>query len=590
MGAVLTGVTADPAPKARDKLETMRLLPFALCAALALPAWATDNVRPISDAERAAVAAAADYLSRGPDAIYARLTDRSPLRQLPKAQALDEIEVRLGPPAGAGWELQTVVPALKDEMTSFAVSFPSGADETVMFQMAGEKIGNVRILAEPSDIAPLFPAEPSAAPAEERSPLPLGLGLLGVALSLAAAFVPRLRHVLLIIAIAAVGAGVYLGVPWPASELVTVATKKAAYPRLGALLPLRRAIAAGTGGVDAALHQIRLKGLAHDPSASLRAGVATMWKAQTDLQQMHVDDAARALSAFPSPSQTPLAEILRGRLAFFQGKEVDAVVAYEHAVSLGPGRDGLWLEAASALETFGFADRAETYLRRMARMGSRDANVYYSLAMLAGEKSKVDDAENALYRAWNLRPAERGRLFSLGALWATLRRPRITGVIRLNSASEATFTSGSVSLRPIALPADAQCSVSGDFLHIQIGQQELAVPGGAVLAPVGTRLVDAGAWSRVDEQKALQDFAQLVAVARNAGAYTQPLLRRRIEHCADALALHNRWQDVLQLTNGISAKSENVPTNVLFLRDIALQRTQRVDEAKSLLRGLARRA
>src|SRR5262249_17145195 len=159
-------------------------------------------------------------------------------------------------------------------------------------------------------------------------------------------------------------------------------------------------------------------------------------------------------------------------------------------------------------------------------------------------------AENALYRAWNLRPAERSELFSEGALWATLRRPRITGVIRLNSAAEATFTSGSVSARPIALPADAQASVSGDFLHIPTGPQELAVPGGAALAPAGTPVVDAGAWSRIEEQKALQDFAQLVTVARSAGAYTQPLLRRRIEHCADALALHNRWQDLLQLTDG----------------------------------------
>ena len=33
-----------------------------------------------------------------------------------------------------------------------------------------------------------------------------------------------------------------------------------------------------------------------------------------------------------------------------------------------------------------------------------------------------------------------------------------------------------------------------------------------------------------------------------------------------------------------------MPTNVLFLRDIALQRTQRVDEAKSLLSDLARSA
>src|SRR5437667_124204 len=129
--------------------------------------------------------------------------------------------------------------------------------------------------------------------------------------------------------------------------------------------------------------------------------------------------------------------------------------------------------------------------------------------------------------------------------------------------------------------------VSGDFLHIQIGLQELAVPGGAVLAPAGTPVVDAGAWSRIEEEKALQDFAQLVAVAHNAGAFTQPLLRRRIEQCAAALSLHNRWQDLLRLTDGISAKSENVPTNVLFLRDVALQRTQRLEEARVLLADLA---
>jgi tetratricopeptide (TPR) repeat protein len=560
----------------------MRLLAAAVCAALALSAWGADEVRPLSDSERAAVAAAADYLSRGPEAIYARLADASPLRALPKDQALDEIEVRLGPPAGAAWELQTVVPALKDETASFAVSFPSGADETVLVRMAGEKIDNIRILAEPSDVAPLFPPEATAAPAEEKSRLPLGLGLLGAALSLAAAFVPRFRHALLVAAVAAVGAGVYLGVSWPKSAPTIIATKKPAYPRLAALLPLRRAVAEGAGGVDDAFRQIPRAGLAHD--------VATLWKAQADLQQMHVDDAARALAAFPSPSQTPLAEILRGRLAFFQAREVDAVVAYEHAVSLGPGRDGLWLEAASALETLGFNDRAEAYLRRLARIGSRDANVYYSLAMLAGETQKDDDAENALYRAWNLRPAERSALFSEAALWATLRRPRISGAIRLNSASEATFASGSVSRRAIELPAGAQCSVSGDFLHIQIGQQELSVPGGATLAPAGTSVVDAGAWSRIEEQKALQDFAQLVAVARNAGAYTQPLLRRRIERCANALALHNRWQDLLQLTDGIGTKSDNVPTNVLFLRDLALQRTQHLVEAKALLSDLARSA
>jgi tetratricopeptide (TPR) repeat protein len=303
---------------------------------------------------------------------------------------------------------------------------------------------------------------------------------------------------------------------------------------------------------------------------------------------MRVEDVARALSAFPSPSQTPLAEILRARLAFFQAKEVDAVLAYENAIELGPGRDGLWLETASALETLGFDERAETYLRRLSRMGSRDANVYYSLAMLAASDNKEAAAEDALYRAWNLRPAERRTLFSAAALWSTLRKPRITSVIRLNSAAEATFASESVSRRAIALPADAQPSVSGDYLHIRIAQQELAVPGGAALAPAGTTVVDAGVWSRLEDEKALEDFAQLVAVARNAGAYTQPLLRRRIERCAAALALHNRWKDLIQLTDGVSAKSEHVPTGVLFLRNVALQRTQRLDDARVLLTDLAR--
>jgi tetratricopeptide (TPR) repeat protein len=571
----------------------MRLVSLALCLAIAAPALAADEVRPISDAERAAVAAAADYLSRGPEAVYEQLASMSPLRQLPKGDALSEIEVRLGPPAGASWELQTVVPALKDEAAAFAISYPSGADEAVMFELASEngayKIKNLRILAEPSDVAPLFPAETSAPVKNETSRLPLGAGLLGALMAIGAAFAfPAHRaaaRVLLALSVATVGAGVYLGVRddsrfRPLANAPVAVANKVTYPRLGVLLPLRRAMAEGTGGVEAASQHLPLKGLAHD--------VASLWKAQADLQQLRVDDVARALSAFPSPSQTPLAEILRARLAFFQAKEVDAVLAYEHAISLGPGRDGLWLETASALETLGFDDRAETYLRRLSRMGSRDANVYYSLAMLAANDNKEDDAESALYRAWNLRPAERRALFSAAALWSTLRKPRITGVIRLNSAAEATFASEVVSRRAIALPADAQPSVSGDYLHIRIGQQELSVPGGAALAPQGTAVVDAGAWSRLEEEKALQDFAQLVSVARNAGAYTQPLLRGRIERCAAALAMHNRWNHLIQLTDGVSAKSENVPTDVLFLRDVALQRAQRLDDARVLLADLAR--
>src|SRR5947208_12391126 len=98
-------------------------------------------------------------------------------------------------------------------MTSFAVSFPSGADETVLFQMADGKIDNLRILAEPSDVAPLFPAEASVATARHASRLPLGAGAIGLLMAMAAAFIAPMRRVLLALAVAFVGAGVYLGAP-----------------------------------------------------------------------------------------------------------------------------------------------------------------------------------------------------------------------------------------------------------------------------------------------------------------------------------------------------------------------------------------
>ena len=579
------------------KRSSVRAALLVVCL-LAAPAAFAENVRAISDAERTAVQAAAGYLSRGPEAIHEQLATTSPFAKLPREEALKEIEVRLGPAAGAEWELQTVVPALQDDTAVFNISYASGADETVVFKLVKEngahRIEKLRTLAEPSAIAPIFPPEKAAVAAEATpkgpSRLPLAAGIIGVLLAIGSPFAMRSNaaaaRAMLAVAVVVLAGGIYLGTKSDARfmlrhDLASINQKETiAFPSLGALLPLRRAIAEGTGGVDAAYRQVPLKGLPHD--------VATLWKAQSDLQQMKTDDVARALRAFPSPSSTPLAEILRGRLAFFQAREVDAVLAYERAVNLGPGRDGLWFETASALETLGFADRAEGYLRRLSRMGSRDASVYYSLAMLAAVHSRDDDAENALYKAWNLKPLERKNLFGAAALWAVLRKPRITGVIKLNSAAEATFASGATSTRPIALPANSKASISGDYLFVAIGQQELSVPGGACLAPAGTPTVDAAAWRRAEEQKGLEEFQQLVALARNAGAFTQPLLRRRIERCAAALSNHNRWADLVQLTDGVSAKSESVPTDLLFLRNVALQRTQRVVEAKALLAELAR--
>src|SRR6266550_1251757 len=116
--------------------------------------------RPISSAERMAVEMAADYLNRGPAAIAERLDDKSPLRKFVDQELLEEIETRLGPPAGARWDLQTVVSALENNTAVFGISYPSGVDETVTFTLVASgdtfKVSDVQILAFPSVRPVLF--------------------------------------------------------------------------------------------------------------------------------------------------------------------------------------------------------------------------------------------------------------------------------------------------------------------------------------------------------------------------------------------------------------------------------------------------
>lgn len=575
----------------------MRLGYALLCALVSSSAFAATEIRPISYAERAAVQIAANYLSTGPQAVYDRLSTGSPLLRLSKADALQEIEVRCGPPAGATWELQTVVPALKDQTAVFNVSYPSGADETVAMNFDAEngdfKLHDLRILAEASSTEPIFaPLEADAAtPPASSNPnsFPLAAGIVAVILAISSTLTatrkPAAARAMAAVAIVSIGLGGYYAFNQLKKKQADAAAAQAAisekesYPRLAKLLPFRRAIAAGTD-VTAAAPPVALKGAA--------AEVAKLWNAQLDLEQMRIDNAMRTLRSEPDPSQVPLAEILRGRLAFLKAKETDSVIAYEHAVNLGPGRDGLWLETSQALDTLGFSDRAEAYLKRLARIGSRDANVYYSLATLAAFHNHNEDSVDALKTAWKLKPVVREQLVATPILWSALRKPDVINDIKLGAAAEATFASPVVSTRAIPLPANAVPRVSGEFLHIQIGDAELAVPGGACLAPQGTQVVDAGVWSRTEDQKALADFAQLTSLARNPGSYTQPQLRRRITRCAQALVEHNRWNDLLQMTEGLAPRSEHVPADLFFLRDLALQRANREQDAKTLLLDLTR--
>jgi hypothetical protein len=586
--------------------------PLGCCTAiLALLVLTTtldaDDVRPISDAERAAVQDVAAFLSRGPGALNDQLSSASLFRRLPMPEALAEIETRTGPAAGATWTLETVVPALRDKTAVFMVSYPSGIDETVMMDMARDgaawHIADIRVLAQKSPALPVFASETagpgtvdggaareSVAPGENGSPmrLILVLGLVAALIAAAAAFagvknrgVSRgLLGLSATVLAIAVGLAIH-GDDRLRPPTLRAAVKPAASPgieRLATLLALRRAMAAGTGAIDAVFRA--------NPRAGSARQVADLWKAQWDLQQTRSAEVVKALSHVPSAA-FPLAEILRGREAYFEGKEVDAIVAYEHAVSLGPGRDGLWYEAEQALSTLGYDERARRYLARLSRIGSRDANVYYSLAVLDAGAHHEEDSERELTKAFALKPVERAELVRAGALWSVLRRPGIASVIRMSDPSEPTFASPAMATRSIILPPEAISRVSGDFLDVKVGDAELAVPGGAALAPAGAAIADAGAWGRSDEQKALADLPQLLTVPRTAGSFTQPQLRLRITRAVRTLAEHNSWPQLLQLTEGLSPRWENVPPQILFLRDVALQRMQRHDEARLLLEDLA---
>ena len=549
--------------------------------------------RPISDAERMAVEMSTDYLSRGPVAIAERLDAASPLRRLSGQELLDEIEARLGPASGARWDLQTVVPALQNKAAVFGISYPSGADETVTFNLVASgdtfKVSDIQILALPS-VRPVLFAAAAATSTEPKSSmpanaLPIGAGIVAALAALFAALGRRSSAAfsrLALLAAIAIAVGFVLITNESTAAKPTIAAKTApetTLPRLASLLPLRRAMT--TGNADAAAQSTAA---CHEPTCN---HVAALWKAQAALQQMQTPDITAALAQFPSPSNIPLAEIVRGRASLLKANETDCAYAYETAMNLGPGRDGLWYEAAQALMSIGFTDRAERYLRRLERLGSREPDVYYSLALVSASKNQNDDAEKYLTQAWKMRPVEREELVGAGPLWSVVRKPSVAQSINLSSPDEATFAAPEASAKPIHLPTGAVARISGQYLHVQFGESEMHVSGGAALAPQGTPAVDAAAWGRDEDERGLRDFQQLASVARTPAALSSPALRRRFTRAADALAKRNRWNDLLTLTEGLSPKSEHVPAELFFLRNQALHRLGRAVEGQRLITELA---
>ena len=565
---------------------------LALCFSFAARA----DVRAISDAEREAVQVVAAYLGSGPDAVVASLSSASPLRALPASVRAKEIEARLGPAKGTTWKLITVVDALKDTNAAFDVSFASGVDDTIFFELVQEggryRVKDIRILAMPSPVPAGFPVAVPIAAAESGPDVEIArkldwvAGIAGIAAAIIACLMvftmpvrPKTSRVFYTLAFLIGTGALFLAASKGKRFHVSVAESRSATSKasgISELAGLRNAIAAGEDGVVLGTGATaRASGLAFD--------VGRLWRIQWDFRQGKLDKVARGLALFPTPSRTPLVEILRARLALVRNDGPGAAAAYERAVDLGPGRDSLWLEAAAAQRVSGFEEQAKRQLSRVAKLGSRESWIYYAAAGLASEPDAV---ELLLQRAWTLQPAERTDLVAAGLLWSLMRKRGPT-MINLSLPHEPTITSTVVSTRAIVAPATATASVSGELLHIAVNSAELYVPNGACLAPLGVAAVDAAQWTRLAEERSLRDAPALLSAPPQLASYMQPALRDRITSAAETLVKRNRWGDVVTLTEGVATKSEFVPPDVFFHRARALQHVGRDADAKALLVELA---
>ncbi len=372
-------------------------------------------------------------------------------------------------------------------------------------------------------------AQPRAAkgPPSHRKPLLVA----AIVLALVAAFFRRTRVLFALLAIGALGVALY------------EPSQKARLPftELRDLTPVREALARGD-----------------DPPANTHE-IAQLWILQSG-----------APGVLPNAS-SQLAELVRARIAVGGDRKEEARRAFDRAIAMKPQRDDLALEAMASLDGYTFT-------------GSRDAAFYYDRAMKTVD---AEEAQRELRVAWKLKPRPREELVREPRLFPLLQDVRAMSMVSLLGAQEPLQRPAALGTTPLELPPNAKTFVCGEFVRLELGNAALDVPGGAPLAPKTARVVPATYWNRQEDAAALRDAQSLLELPARA---TTPAARTRVVRAADALAEHNRWPDLLKLTNDITPRTETVPPELLVLRLRALLRADRIDEARALAEGDAVKA
>jgi hypothetical protein len=440
---------------------------------------------PLGNPEREAVSVVSSYLASGPAAVYERLTPDAPLRSLPREEALQEIAVRLGPREGATWTLRKA-----SEGVAFHVRWPSGYEDGLLFRMRGGALHSITTMAEPN--VGRASARPSGgAGRAEARPTLLALSVVCI---LGAIFIRKLRLVLL-------AAGTALAVVAVLPLLRRTESTKVEVVELRHLLRTRNALARG------------------DAFPVPEHPVARLW------------------AGMPADNGSPLAHLVRARLALADGKD-----GREHFERVVPVRDDVLLEAG--------------LFEQMRRMGSHDAEAYYR-----------DPTFESFRTAWQLEPKPREELVRAHA--KMLDDLRVKTLVSFHSASEPVVRSRALASQPLAWPNGAKALVCGERLRVEIGNAAVVVPNGAALAPKDAQVVAATYDERRRDALALAEAKELL---EKKGTPSRPVLTRAVA----ALVRHNRWGDVLKLTD------EGVPPELLHVRIRALLRAQRVEDARKL--------
>lgn len=585
-GAPSTG--APPSSAATDEASGGSRAPRAASPRAAAPRpldLSNVGAAPLSTEEQGAVAFALLYLRGGAAAWQKVLASDSPWHGLSPADAQAEIAARVGPPDGTRWQLQHPGPNGASNNAVFSIEYPSGMTETLWLEITSEagtvKLRRVRSLSEPWPPARETPQFEHIAGLPWAPSTPAAAVFLAAALAVAATLSWRGRRRRLgwaAIALAAIGFACARDKGTATAQTAEDEDKPA---ELRALVPLREALAEGASGD--ALTPL----LAAAPKDGTAGDIARLWRADRMLRDYRLNEADAILATFPTTAPYPLAELMRARLEVLRGAPDKSLDHYEMVRAFGADDDGLRLEAAIAISSGDDESAVERAFGRLTTLGSREAIPYYVAAENAMAEDRADEAEQMFKIAWQLQPLSRDTLFSSPLLAAVCTRKTVYPLLDAASAAEPQRGGPVPGDLPLPLPEGAQASLVGQLLRVRLNGAEIRVPGGQKLAPQGATIEAADVFERSERDEQVEQLAVLVDQANAEGAFAQPVLRRRLEEAAIGLAERDRWEDILTLTDKLTAFEGRLPPRLTRLRAAALSRSGRAREAFQLLVRLA---